>query len=59
MTWCEECGRSGLRYRETDPTEESCRYCGGEVKVRHYPTLTAAEAALEEHRKQRPGASRS
>ena len=57
MTWCEECGRAGLRYRESDPVDEACRYCGGAVKVRHYPTLTAAEAALEEHRKQSPGAS--
>ena len=52
MTWCEECGRAGLRWKETDPLDEVCRYCGeGEVKVRRYPTLRTAQAALEEHLK--------
>ena len=50
MTWCEDCGRAGLRWKATDPLDEVCRYCGeGEVKVRRYPTLTEAQAALEEH----------
>ena len=50
MTWCEDCGRAGLRWKETDPLDEVWRYCGeGEVKVRRYPTLTEAQAALEEH----------
>ena len=50
MTWCEDCGRAGLRWKETDPLDEVCRYCGeGEVKVRCYPTLREAQAALEEH----------
>ena len=52
MTWCEDCGRAGLRWKETDPLDEVCRYCGeGEVKVRRYPTLREARAALEEHLK--------
>ena len=50
MTWCEDCGRAGLRWKATDPLDEVCRYCGeGEVKVRRYPTLTEAQAALDEH----------
>ena len=54
MTWCAECGRSGLRWKPTDPVEEECRYCGGEVRVRHFPTLTQAQAGLDEHRKHHP-----
>lgn len=50
MTWCEDCGRAGLRWKETDPLDEVCRYCvEGEVKVRRYPTLTEARAALEDY----------
>ncbi len=50
MTWCEDCGRAGLRWKATDPLDEVRRNCGEvEVKVRRYPTLTEAQAALEEH----------
>ena len=52
MTWCVDCGRSGLRFRETDPLDEACRYCGGDVMVCHYATLRQAQTALDEHRKQ-------
>ena len=52
MTWCVDCGRSGLRFRETDPFDEACRYCGGDVMVCHYATLRQAQTVLDEHRKQ-------
>ena len=42
-----------MNQRTAKITDEVCRYCGeGEAKVRRYPTLTQAQAALEEHFKQ-------
>lgn len=44
LTWCAQCGRAGLR-REQDALDEACRYCGGEVMRKRFPTLTQARAA--------------
>ena len=37
VTWCDGCGAAGIR-SDADLLDELCRYCGGDVKRRRFPS---------------------
>ena len=52
ITWCTICLRAGMRL-DKDRLDKTCRYCGGLIAQRRYPTLRRARTALTERWKRR------
>ena len=46
LTWCAQCGKAGLR-KDGDPLDEACRYCGGDVMRKRFPTRSQAKTAQD------------
>ena len=51
VTWCDGCGAAGIR-SAADLLDELCRYCGGDVKRRRFPSRHAATRFIARGRRQ-------